>query len=261
MHPSQPATIAFANMAREAKNPTPKVLYNAYEGDLCGRQLSEIVPEFLARCPPLTTHMANLGPWIYIGNPQTNFRHTNEDRQGFMVRGCEVLQDFDSVKAGIEASMAGKAKTTITRKLTPLRKRVQTDLLAAAQEKGCTSGKWMLFPSPDHVNSSWSLVATATANDELGIAAKVAAYDGDDDPSKARLICVYTENFEDKEDVKRVLERIYAMGLCNRNGAIAEGKAIYYKTDAYTYLDITGGNEWGLRASLYSSRELLAEGK
>ena len=111
----------------------------------------------------------------------------------------------------------------------------------------------MLFPSPDQVNSAWSLVATATANDELGIAAKVGADEGD--PDKARLICVYTVDFEDKMDVKRVLEKLYEMKLCNRNGAMAEGKAIYYKADAYTYLDILGGNEWGLKASLYSSRE------
>ena len=259
MHPLQPATIAFTNVAKEAKKPkTPKVLYNSYEGDLCGRQLSETVPEFLARCPPLTTHMSLFGPWIYICNPHTTYRRSNEDRQGFMARGREILEEFDSVKAGIEASMAGKTKAAMTRKLTPLRRKVELDLLAAAKEKGCTTGKWMLFPSPDYVNSSWSLVANATVNDELGLAAKVGADEGE--PDKARLICVYTNDFEDKADVKRVLEKLYALGLCNRNGAIAEGKAIYYKADAFTYLDIMGGNQGGLKASMYSSRDILAEG-
>lgn len=258
MHPFQPATIAYTTVAKAAENPPQtKPLYNAYEGDLCGRQLSETVPAFLARCPPLTTHVSTYGPWIRIGNPYTTFRHANEDQQGFMIRGRELLEDFSSVKAGIEASMAGKSKVAITRKLMPLRKQLEIDILAAAREHGCTSGKWMLFPHPDYVNSFWSLVATATANDELGIAAKVAADEGD--PDKARLICVYTENFEDKADVKRVLERLLAMGLCNRNGAMAEGRTIYYKVDAYTYLDIMGGNEWGLKASLYSSREILGE--
>lgn len=154
--------------------------------------------------------------------------------------------------------MAGKAKGTITRNVTSLRKKLETDLFAAAQEKGCRTGKWMLFPGPDYVNSSWSLVATATANNELGIAAKVATDEGN--PNKDRLICVYTENFEDKKDVKRVLGRLHAMGLCNRNGALGEGQAIYYKADAYTHLDIMGGNEWGLKPSLYSSRDLLAHG-
>ena len=261
MHPLQPATVAYNTIAREKKQPTPKkALYNAYEGDLCGRQLSETVDAFLARCPPLTTPTATYGPWLRIGNPYTSFRRTNEDQAGFMARGREILQDFNTVKTGIEASMAGKSKAAITRKLTPLRKQLETDLLTTAKEKGCSTGKWMLFPHPDEVNSIWSLIATATVNDELGLAAKVAAAD-ENEPDKARLICVYTEDFEDKVDVRRVLERLYEMGACNRNGAIAEGKVIYYKTDAYTYLDIVGGNEWGLRDSLYSSREILGEGR
>ena len=51
------------------------------------------------------------------------------------------------------------------------------------------------------------------------------------------------------------------MGLCNRNGALAEGRAIYYKADAYTYLELNSGNEYGLKASMFSSREILGEGK
>ena len=31
------------------------------------------------------------------------------------------------------------------------------------------------------------------------------------------------------------------------------GKGIYYKCDAFTHLGIAGGNQWGLRASLYGS--------
>lgn len=246
-------------MAQEAGAPIPvKALYNVYEGSPSGRQLSEPVAAFLSRLPPLTTQLATSGPWIFIGNPHTNYRHTNEDLKGFKIRGRELLNEFAAAKAGIEASVAEKVKGATTRHITPLRKQLEIDLFAAAQEKGCTTGKWMLFPVPDYVNSSWSLVATATANDELGIAAKVATDDGN--PNKSRLICVYTENFGNKEDVKRVLGRLHAIGLCNRNGAFGEGQAIYYKADAYTHLDIMGGNEWGLKASLYSSRNLLAEG-
>ena len=32
---------------------------------------------------------------------------------------------------------------------------------------------------------------------------------------------------------------------------------IYYKCDAYTYLGINSGNDYKLRASLYSSEEIL----
>lgn len=253
----QPATVAFTTMAQITSVSAPiKALYNAYEGSSCGRQLSETVAAFLNRLPPLTTQWATSGPWIFIGNPHTKSRPTSEDQRGFAFKGREILDAYDAVKASIETSMAGKAKGTITRKLIPLRKQLELDLLAAAKEKGCVSGKWMLFPSPDHVNSTWSLVANATANNELGHAAKVATDEGD--PNKARLICVYTENFADKADVKQVLERLYAMGLCHRNGPLGEGQAIYYKADAYTYLDIMSGNEWGLKPSMYSSRDMVA---
>lgn len=40
-------------------------------------------------------------------------------------------------------------------------------------------------------------------------------------------------------------------------------KPIYYKADAYTYLNIykTSAAEYGLQASMYSSQKLLAEEK
>ena len=116
----------------------------------------------------------------------------------------------------------------------------------------------MLFPSASEVNPHWSLVAAGTIAGELGHAAKVAADDG---TQNSRLICIYTPDFSDKKDVKRVLERLLELGLCNRNGALAEGRAIYYKADAWTYLELNSGNEYGLRASMYSSRDVLAEGK
>lgn len=247
-------------MAQEAAAPTiAKVLYNMYEGDVGGRQLSETVEAFLARLPPLTTQLTTTGPWLYIGNPYTSHRPSSEHRREFITKGTELLEEFRSSKESIEASMAGKPKAIITRKLTPLRKKLETDLLAAAKGKGCTSGKWMLFPSPDRVNAAWSLVATATANDELGFAAKVATDGGE--PERARLICIYTDDFENKADVKRVLERLCDMGLVDGRGAMGESRPIYYKADAYTYLDIMSGNEWGLKPTMYSSKDVLAEGK
>ena len=116
----------------------------------------------------------------------------------------------------------------------------------------------MIFPSASEVNHHWSLVAQGTIAGELGHAAKVATDDG---TQNSRLICIYTPDFTDKKDVKRVLERLCEMGLCNRNGALAQGRAIYYKADAWTYLELNSGNEYGLRASMFSSREVLGEGK
>lgn len=179
-----------------------------------------------------------------------------------MEAGRTILGDFEAARSGVEASTAGKAKSAVGRKLTPLRKAMETGLYAAAREKGCTSGKWLLFPTADQVGRYWSLVATATAAGELGHAAKVATDDGSGNAA-SRLICVYTEDFSDKGDVRRVLERLAGMGLAGRAaGPMGEERGIYYKADAFTYLGIESRNEWGLKASLFFSKDvLLAEAK
>ena len=169
-----------------------------------------------------------------------------------------MLEAFEATRAGIEASMAGKAKSVTGRKLTALRQRTEADLYAAARDKGCTEGKWMLFPPAGDVNRVWSLVATATAAGELGHAAKVATDDGS---GTTRLICVYTADFADAGDVRRVLEALVGMGLVAGKGPLGEERGIYYKADAFTYLGIDSKNGWGFKASLFSSRDVLARGK
>ena len=81
----------------------------------------------------------------------------------------------------------------------------------------------MIFCSPEEVNEVWMIVARATANNDLGVAAKVAPSDGFDD-RKQRLLCIYTKDFTDLEDVTRVVEKLKDLGLVE-----AAGKPIYYK--------------------------------
>lgn len=114
---------------------------------------------------------------------------------------------------------------TLARQLAPLRHTLQQDLLAAAKFARCTSGKWMLFPAPADVDRVWGLVATGTARGELGIAAKVAT-DGGEGEGKPRLVCVYTGDFSEAGDVRRVVEGLVGMGLVDRSGT---GKGVYYK--------------------------------
>ncbi|KAL2045757.1 hypothetical protein N7G274_002188 [Stereocaulon virgatum] len=184
--------------------------------------------------------------------------YEKEDQPTLVRKGQQLLEEFTALKARTEADMAGENKSVITRQLAPHRKQLARSLLSLARETDCTSGKWMLFPSPQNVNTVWSLIAHATVSGELGFAAKVATDDGS---QRARLICIYTADFGDKDDVKRVLERILALGLCGGNGAGGKGKAIYYKADVYTYLDLMGGNKFGLKTSLFSSRDVIRRGK
>lgn len=136
----------------------------------------------------------------------------------------------------------------------------------------------MLFVPPFQVDIVWSTVVHATLKNELGIAAKVAPRP-EKGSTRDRLICVYTYDFGDKDDVARVLVRLKELDLVKCAGPAA--KPIYYKAglyirslwaslpaavqlayscpDAYTYLGIDSNNPWGLRASLYNSKDMFEE--
>lgn len=92
-------------------------------------------------------------------------------------------------------------------------------------------------------------MATATSEGRLGSTSKSAVYDPD---KPETLICVYNDDFSDSDEVRRVLKELVNLNLCH-----AGGKPIYYKCDAYTHLNIFSDNRWKLRASLYSSKEIL----
>lgn len=68
-----------------------------------------------------------------------------------------------------------------------------------------------MFVDPAEINIVWSVVARYTANNELGVAAKVAPDQGD--PGKQRLICIYTKDFTDIDDVRRVAKKMKDIGL------------------------------------------------
>ena len=215
--------IAYNANAASAGGHRTKEVYNVYKDYPGGRQLSEPVSDFLARLPPYSTRIEDCGPWLYISNPTYNPAKTREDVRGFKEQGNRLLSGFSAQRADIEESGNGKSKSAITRKLNELRKQLQVDVFELARNKDVTAGKWMLFPSPGDVNRVWSLVANATANGELGHAAKVAANDGSGD-SNARLVCVYNEDFRDKKEVKQVVQCLDRMGLIAARG-------IYYKSE------------------------------
>ncbi|MCJ1382195.1 hypothetical protein MMC17_005307 [Xylographa soralifera] len=249
-------TMALANTAATTSS-KPTTLYNRYEGEIYARQLNEPVSAFLERLPPLTTQRSNVGDWIFIANPYSTARPTSENWAKTNATGASLLSDFETRRAGVEASLRGRPAQTVTKKLNQLRETVRTAILAAARENGCRWGKWMLFPTAADVNRVWGVVARATAAGELGGAAKVATEDGQGDTA-GRLICVYTEDFGDNQDVKRVLLKLRELGLAKRKSEWGQEMGISYKPDVFTYLDITGDNQWGLKPSLYQSKEALA---
>jgi len=68
--------------------------------------------------------------------------------------------------------------------------------------------------------------------------------------TKPTVICVYTKDFSDLTDVKRVLSNLNELNIVNK------AMRINYKCDAYTHLGIMSDNPYKLRASLYSSDEV-----
>lgn len=215
-------------------------------------QQSETIESFLHRLPVQDPATSMVGPWLWVGRPTVPYAHSRRklgNSDIFTDSGTELLQAFNLERGKIESENVGKASSTITRKLTPHREQLESDLLTLAVKMAMTSGKWMLFPDPHKVAHVWSIVATATANGKLGPTSKVST----PDPSEANtLICIYSYDFSDVEDVRRVLNEIVDLGLCH-----ADGKPLYYKCDAYRHLNISSNNPYKLRASLYSSKDIL----
>ncbi|CAM1503679.1 Fc.00g012700.m01.CDS01 [Cosmosporella sp. VM-42] len=246
-------------------------LHNPYAGVPYAWQLTETVDGFLRRLPPRTTPITFDTPWIFICNPYiSRVEKAEAENQSIKGNEDEAPEEFGSrtslvVEGGTERLelvtkfIEGMRKSPKTpsaqeREIQKERKSAADDILDLAHAAKVRAGKWMLFCPPAEVNEVWEIVAKATANNELGIAAKVAPKPEDEDPRRERLICVYTTDFRDAADVGRVLQKLRELRLVE-----ARGRPIYYKPDAYTYIGISHGNIWGLKASIYSSRYVFQD--
>jgi hypothetical protein len=71
------------------------------------------------------------------------------------------------------------------------------------------SGKWLLFITVDRIDSAWKLIDLETKLGRLGVSAKVATAKPNSlaANSKLRLICIYTYDCTDIDDVLRVRSR------------------------------------------------------
>lgn len=118
---------------------------------------------------------------------------------------------------------------------------VSTDKLA--RESGLVVGKWLVYVSADQIDDVWQTIASATLKGELGVDAKVATARQASSAGGEYVICVYTENYLNMEDVQRVRDKLRELGFTQR---------LYYKPDIYTYLGIYSKVFPGVRASRYA---------
>jgi hypothetical protein len=89
------------------------------------------------------------------------------------------------------------------------------------------SGKWLVFVPVSQVDEVWVKIKDATEEGRLGDSAKVATAKpnpNSSDPSK-KVICVYTYDWTDEEDVRRIRDELRALGIVSK---------IPYKTDGDT---------------------------
>lgn len=101
-------------------------------------------------------------------------------------------------------------------------------------------GKWMIFVPHKEVDLKWILVDLAHSAGVLGIDAKVSssrilAASGE------HVICVYTRDWQDEEDVMRVRTKLRRLGF---------NRILHYKRDVDTRAGKYSGS--GEKVSVYS---------
>ncbi len=89
------------------------------------------------------------------------------------------------------------------------------------------SGKWLVFVPVPQIDEVWATIKLATEEGKLGGASKVST--GLSNPNAAepeeKVICVYTYDWTDEEDVTRIREELRNLGITRK---------IPYKSDEDT---------------------------
>ena len=90
-----------------------------------------------------------------------------------------------------------------------------------------SSGKWLVFVAPESVDAMWAKIRLATAKGSLGYASKVATARPNPLGGKSRdhVNCVYTYDWNDRQDVVRIRQELKGLGITWK---------IPYKSDADT---------------------------
>ena len=107
-------------------------------------------------------------------------------------------------------------------------------------------GKWLLFPENHQVEVIWERVLLLLAANRLGNAIKVS---GDNkDCRESYVICIYTSDYENVEDVLRVLTTLWRNGL-------SSSPILKYKTDDATKLGVFASDYAAQRAGFDISKK------
>jgi len=80
------------------------------------------------------------------------------------------------------------------------------------------SGKWLIFADISVIDEVWAKIKKATKEGKLGDSAKVATAKPNPNATNpaTKVICVYTYDWADEKDVKRVREELRILGITTK---------------------------------------------
>jgi hypothetical protein len=121
--------------------------------------------------------------------------------------------------------------------------------LSRIEAAGAWTGKWLLYVPAEEIDERWPVIAGATIAGQLGIGAKVSTAAHPSTADGKHVICVYTADCQDREDVTQVLTMLRALGYGDRlsykeDGATFAGR---YGRGAALYVAQAGSNEFDQR--------------
>lgn len=103
------------------------------------------------------------------------------------------------------------------------------------------SGKWLIFCPTTEVDPTWDLIRQATEGGLLGFASKVStAHPGTiGHTSETRIICVYTYDYEDTTDVRRIRSALRDLGITQKIPYKADEDTLQGKYSAFGHKRIS----------------------
>jgi len=203
-------------------------------------QDGEDVEDFLTRCAPSRmngkSRIAIKNPWD-IERSEGNVESALKMLETPLL---EAISDWNTIVADDTLNKSAKSLKKIEH-----RENLKDLILTTAAQNEVVSGKWIIHAGSNTVDFQWSGIATGTYDGLLGTKAEVLGNNG----MGIQVIFVFTPDFRDLKDVKRVLDGV-------QKALQWKPRSIAYKPLIYSLLKITTENPYHLRPAIFTSREL-----
>ncbi|KAL4429376.1 hypothetical protein ABPG77_005150 [Micractinium sp. CCAP 211/92] len=222
-------------------------------GDVSGSRLER----FLATFPPSAASCSDVA-WIVVSHPEgaasPAAAATAQPAEGSGRAGSPAARG-DRGGGSAEPSLEERVDAAVDEweRLTASgRKPTAADVDALAAKHRILKGKWMLFArSGEEADAAWAVVARTVCGEParatpLCRSAKVSSAS----PDGSWVICLYTDNYQDRADVDRVCECLRAA----LPPGLLQDKRLLYKPDILTHLGIYSRNEWQIKPTIAEAR-------